>query len=88
MTSVFGFGGLNAGENAVEINPRLYKTWKGLQFNLAYKRDRFNIKISNDSVEVAAAPTNREKHTFVVTGLSVECAPGKSISVKCSKLRA
>jgi nigerose phosphorylase len=88
MTSVFGFGGLNAGENAVEINPRLYKTWKGLQFNLAYKRDRFNIKISNDSVEVAAAPTNREKHTFVVTGQSVECAPGKSISVKCSKVRA
>jgi len=85
MTAVFGFGGLRADEKQVAINPRLYKTWKKLQFNLAYKGDRFNIKILNDSVEVVAAPTNRRKHTFVVTGQSAVCAPGKCVSVKCSK---
>jgi len=84
MTAVFGFGGLTAREKHVSINPRLYKTWKKLQFNLAYKGDKFNIAISNHSVEVAAAETNKNTHTFLVTGKAAECAPGDSISVKCT----
>ena len=38
MTAVFGFGGVTASEKQVAINPRLYKKWKKLQFNLAYQR--------------------------------------------------
>jgi kojibiose phosphorylase len=87
MTAVFGFGGLAASEKLVSINPRLYKTWKKLQFNLAYKGDRFNITISNDCVEVVAAQTNKSKQTFLVTGRAAECAPGESILVKCSNER-
>ena len=39
MTAVFGFGGVK-GRNAkqVAINPKLYKKWKSLHFNLASSR--------------------------------------------------
>jgi kojibiose phosphorylase len=88
MTTVFGFGGVKAGEKHVVIDPRLYKTWKSLQFSLAYKGGRFELKITNECVEIVAAAGNSKTRTFVIAGESVECAPGKSIVVKCSKKRA
>ncbi len=81
MTAVFGFGGLKASEKQVAINPRLYKTWKTLQFSLAYKGDRFGITITKNSVEVVAAASNRRKHTFVVAGKRLVCAPGERLFV-------
>lgn len=81
MTTVFGFGGLRAGEKHVEINPRLYRTWKNLQFALAYKGDRFKVIITRKSVEVIAAPSNNKNHRFVVAGKAVSCTPGKSFLV-------
>jgi nigerose phosphorylase len=92
MTAVFGFGGVKAGEKHVVINPRLYKTWKSLRFSLAYKGDRFGITITKNSVDVVAAPSNKKKHTFIVAGRSLICAPGRSLSINyagepASKLR-
>ena len=85
MTAVFGFAGLSAGEKHVTINPRLYKAWNSLQFNMAYKGDRFGIRISRASVEVFAAPTNKDTHSFVVRGHSSQCAPGKRLFVEYGK---
>jgi len=82
MTAVFGFGGVKAGEEQVAINPRLYKTWKSLQFNIVYKGDRFNIKITKDEVAITADGSNKRKHTFIVSGKSIDCAPGKLSFVK------
>ncbi len=79
MTAVFGFGGLKTTEKQVVINPRLYKTWKNLQFSLAYKGDRFSVTITQKSVEIVAALSNKKKRPFVVAGQSVMCAPGQSI---------
>jgi nigerose phosphorylase len=84
MTAVFGFGGVKAGEKHVVINPRLYKTWKNLQFSLAYKGDRFSVAITQQSVEIVAAPSNKKKHTFVVAEQSVVCAPGKRLFIDYS----
>ncbi len=81
MTAVFGFGGVKAGEKHVVINPRLYKTWKNLQFSLAYKEDRFSVAITKDSVEIVAALSNRKKHTVVVAGKSAVCVPGKRLFI-------
>ncbi|HUO59936.1 MAG TPA: glycosyl hydrolase family 65 protein [Candidatus Acidoferrales bacterium] len=81
MTAVFGFGGLKADDKQAIINPRLYKTWKSLQFSLAYKEDRFDIAITRDSVEVVAAVTNRQEHQFVIAGKSAVCAPGKRLLI-------
>ena len=82
MTAVFGFGGVKAGEKQVAINPRLYKTWKSLQFNIVYKGDRFNIKITKDEVAIIADGSNKGKQTFIVSGKSIDCAPGKPSSIK------
>ena len=82
MTAVFGFGGVKAGEEQVAINPRLYKTWNNLQFNMVYKGDRFNIKITKDDVAIIANMSNKSKHTFIVSGKAVDCAPGKRSFIK------
>jgi len=82
MTAVFGFGGVKADEEHVAINPRLYKKWTNLQFNMVYKGDRFNIKITKDDVAIIADISNKRKHTFIVSGKSIDCAPGKPSSIK------
>ncbi|MFZ0827003.1 MAG: glycosyl hydrolase family 65 protein [Verrucomicrobiia bacterium] len=82
MTAVFGFGGVQAGEEHVVINPRLYKKWKKLQFNLVYKGDRFNISITKFEVAIMADFSNKHKHTFIVAGKSLDCAPGQSAFIK------
>ncbi len=82
MTAVFGFGGVKAGEEHVAIDPRLYKKWKNLQFNMVYKGDRFNINITKDDVAITADISNRRKHTFIVSGKSIDCTPGKLSFIK------
>jgi nigerose phosphorylase len=79
MVVVFGFGGLSAGEKAVTINPSLYGKWESLEFGLAFKGDRFQIRMSNASVEVSASSTNAASRTFVVWGNEQSCAPGQTL---------
>ena len=82
MTAVFGFGGVQAGQKRVIMNPRLYKKWEALQFSIIFKGDRFKIKITKDKVTITAAASNNRSHAFVVWGKSIICAPGKSASTK------
>jgi trehalose/maltose hydrolase-like predicted phosphorylase len=82
MTAVFGFGGVQAGQKRVIMNPRLYKKWEALQFSLIFKGDRFNVKITKDNVAITAAASNKRSQAFVVWGKSISCAPGKSAATK------
>ncbi|MGA9777279.1 MAG: glycosyl hydrolase family 65 protein [Verrucomicrobiia bacterium] len=82
MTAVFGFGGLRASAEQVVINPKWYKKWKALHFNLAYKGDRFSVKITQKDVTVTAEGLNKSDHAFIVAGQSIVCAPGKLSFVK------
>jgi len=77
MTAVFGFGGVKADGEQVAINPRLYKKWKYLQFAMVYKGDRFKIKITKHDVAIITDISNKHNHTFIVSGKSVNCEPGK-----------
>jgi kojibiose phosphorylase len=79
MTAVMGFGGVKAGEEFVSINPRLYKKWKTLGFSIAYKGDRFSLKITKNAVTIKASPANEAKRTFKVCGKPVACSPGRTI---------
>jgi nigerose phosphorylase len=81
MTAVFGFAGVRADQNQVIINPRLYKEWNKLQFNMIYKGDWFNVKITPNDVEIVADASNKSKHAFVVSGKLVDCAPGKKYQI-------
>ncbi|HXR49299.1 MAG TPA: glycosyl hydrolase family 65 protein [Candidatus Limnocylindrales bacterium] len=82
MTAVFGFGGVKANAKQVAINPKLYKKWKSLHFNLAHQGDRFSIKITPKDVTVAADALNKSDHAFIVAGQSIVCTPGKLSFVK------
>ncbi len=79
MVAVFGFGGLVAGDRAVTIDPGLYGKWESLEFGLAFKGDRFQIRMSNVSVEISASSTNTASRIFVVWGNEQSCAPGKTL---------
>lgn len=81
MTAVFGFGGVRANERRVEINPRLFKKWRSLQFNLVFQGDQFAIKITPKLVLISPASGNRRTHTLVVAGRTVRCPAGKPVSV-------
>lgn len=82
MTAVFGFGGVQAGEKQVIINPRLCKKWRKLEFDLIHRGDQFTIKISKTAVEISANAKNRAKHKFVVAGKTQSVAAGDSVMVK------
>lgn len=82
MTAVLGFGGVQADENRVAINPRLFGKWRRLQFHLAYRGDHFKLIITKASVTVASSPANARKHTFLIAGKPVKCIPGKLVKAK------
>jgi kojibiose phosphorylase len=82
MTAVFGFGGVKANAEYIVINPRLYETWGSLHFNMVYKGDRFNVKITKREVAITPFHSNKSKHTFIVSGKKVVCSRGKPVSVK------
>jgi nigerose phosphorylase len=82
MTAILGFGGVEADENRIAINPRLCGKWKRLQFRLAYKGDDFRISITKTSVTVAPSRANARTHTVLVAGKSVKCGPGRQVTVK------
>jgi len=82
MTAVLGFGGVKADDKKVVINPRLYKKWKTLHFNLVYKRNKFSITITKNDVTISADKCNQCKQPFVISGKSIDCAPGTVSIVK------
>jgi kojibiose phosphorylase len=82
MTAVLGFGGVQADEKRVAINPRLCRKWKRIQFHLSYKGDDFRINITKTSVTITASGTNARSHAIVVAGKPVKCRPGNSATTK------
>ena len=82
MTAVLGFGGVQADENRIAINPRLCTKWKSLQFHLAYQGDGFRIKITKTSVTIAPSRANTREHTLLVAGSPAKCRPGKPVTIK------
>jgi nigerose phosphorylase len=82
MTAVLGFGGVQADEKRIAINPRLCRKWKSLQFHLAYRGDDFRITMTGTSVTIASSDENRKSRTIFVAGKPVKCAPGGQVTVK------
>jgi kojibiose phosphorylase len=82
MTAVFGFGGVQADEKRIVITPRLYKKWKRLEFNLAYKGGGFRIKITKAAVTITARSTNPRPQPIEVAGTVATCRPGIPVTVR------
>ena len=81
MTAVLGFGGVQADASRLAINPRLYRKWRALEFNLAWRGSGFRVALTQNSVTVTADATNRRTHVVHVAGKPVKCAPGKKVKV-------
>ncbi len=82
MTAVLGFGGVQADEERLVINPRLGAKWRRLRFRLVYRGDRFRIAIEADAVTIEADRANRHTHAVVVAGRVTQCRPGRSVAVR------
>ena len=82
MTAVLGFGGVQADEKRVAVNPRLWRKWKRLNFHLAYKGDDFRMNITKTSVAIASSRANARIHTILVEGRPVKCKPGRLATVR------
>ncbi len=87
MTAVLGFGGVQADEKRIAINPRLCPKWKRMNFHLSYKGDDFRVDITKTSVTVAASGTNARTHTVLVGGAPVKCIPGEMATVRYRKAK-
>jgi kojibiose phosphorylase len=74
MTAIFGFAGLQADENRVALSPRLPKSWKKLEFSLAYRGDEFRIQVTPAQVRVTAEKSNRQARVFQIAGQSFLCS--------------
>jgi kojibiose phosphorylase len=82
MAAVLGFGGVQADEKRIAVNPRLCRKWKRLSFHLSYKGDDFRMNITKTSLTVASSRTNARTHTVLVAGRPVKCGPGSLVTVK------
>jgi kojibiose phosphorylase len=87
MTAVLGFGGVQADEKRIAVNPRLCRKWKRLNFHLSYKGDDFRMNITKTSLTVASSRTNARTHTVLVAGRPVKCSPGRLVTVKYRQAR-
>ncbi|HEY9153729.1 MAG TPA: glycosyl hydrolase family 65 protein [Opitutaceae bacterium] len=87
MTAIFGFAGLQADENRVSLLPRLPKSWKKLEFSLAYRGDKFRIQISPNQVRVAAEKSNLKSHAFQIAGKSYVCSVDSPVVVDLPSAR-
>lgn len=82
MTAIFGFAGLRATPREVILTPHLYRTWKKLEFPVAYRGARYRITITPRAVTVAGDPENAKAHTFTIAGQRVHCAAGEHMTVQ------
>jgi kojibiose phosphorylase len=87
MTTVMGFGGVQADEKRIAVTPRLWRKWKRLNFHLSYKGDDFRMNITRTSVAVASSKTNARAHIMLVAGRRVKCSPGSLVTVKYRRAR-
>jgi nigerose phosphorylase len=82
MTAIQGFGGVHADAKRLSINPRLYRRWAGLEFNLTWRGDGFRLALTQKTVTLTGYASNRHTRVVHVAGKPVKCAPGKTVTVK------
>jgi len=87
MTAIFGFAGVQADARRLAINPRLYRTWRRLQFRLSYRGGWFRVELTPDRANVVAEKTNRRARSLLIAGQRRKVAPGQTVTVKIRSAR-
>lgn len=58
QAAVFGFGGLDALEGTLVLNPRLPAEWEALEFEVELRRQRASVRAEQHQVIITAHPDN------------------------------
>ena len=81
MTAVFGFAGVSADAEKVTINPKMYRKWKSLTFNIIYKGESFSLTVTGKNIIVRAMQSNKAGRLFCLAGKDIECKPGQELNI-------
>lgn len=80
MVAVLGFGGLDANEREIRLNPRLPERWTCLEYRIHWRGQRFKITATPDGVSIEASADNTETVDFNIHGQHIACPPAASIT--------
>jgi len=77
MVAVLGFGGLDANEREIRLNPHLPASWTRLEYRIHWRGQRFKIAVTPHDVSIEARADNTETVNFIVHGRRVSCSPSE-----------
>lgn len=86
MTAVLGFGGVQADERQLTINPRLPAQWRAMEFGVEYRGNRFRVRIAPEAVTIVADGKNRGVPAIVVAGeaLSLDAGATRTVGLRAN----
>ncbi|MFW6274349.1 MAG: glycosyl hydrolase family 65 protein [Spirochaetota bacterium] len=77
---VFGFAGIEVGEDGLHCNPHIPREWSSAQFTLHYRGKSCIFTITPDSVKVDAALSNAEPLKIRILGKNYSIEPGQTLT--------
>ncbi|MWV45564.1 glycoside hydrolase family 65 protein [Paenibacillus sp. HJL G12] len=86
MAAVLGFGGLQADEREVRLNPALPSEWSALGFKIRVRGQAFDIRITREDVRITSPAGNASEQPFRVEGRETLVRPGQSVTVSLKGL--
>ena len=84
MAVVFGFAGLEASDEVIQLNPRLPVGWESLRFRFRQRGGAYTVTIKPAQILIEAASSNIGSTIFRVGDQSHTVAPGSTLEVSNS----
>ena len=81
QAAVFGFAGISLGADALSLDPRLPRTWQGLEFCVRWRGRRVRIGIAAATASLEADLLDGPPMNLVVSGRTSELQPGQTLRV-------
>ncbi|GIP28046.1 kojibiose phosphorylase [Paenibacillus sp. J23TS9] len=79
MAAVLGFGGLQADEKEVRLNPSLPAAWSALAFKIHVRGHAFDIRITKEDVRVTSLATGGAEQAFRIQEGAASVSPGQTV---------
>ena len=81
QATVFGFGGLDLGGDAISITPRLPQEWRSMSFAVRWRGRPVQVRIAGDNVRVAIADGDPVR--IRIGGQTHNVQGGSALEVRC-----
>ncbi|ANU22033.1 glycoside hydrolase family 65 protein [Planococcus donghaensis] len=84
-SAVFGFGGVRFSESTLQINPRLPKQWRRMQFAICWQGTALTLEITHQSLKVTAydgaVTFETDGKTYHIQNGEIEIQIGREIEI-------